>query len=288
MPALEARGHEVWTADLFHRPEPRYIRCDIGEYRQVERMMATAACEYIFNLAGEFGRYNGEDYYENLWRTNAVGVKNLLRLQARLRFRLVHASSSEVYGDYDGVMTESVMDQVEVRQMNDYAITKWVNELQILNAAAVDATETVRVRLFNTYGPGERYSPYRSVICRFVYSALHDLPYTVYLHHHRTSTYVDDCAAMLANIVDRFRPGRVYNIAGADHHDIRTCSDLILRHLHKSDALVTYCDRTEPFTTRDKKADGTLAWRELEHRPEVSLEEGIGRTIDWMRREYGR
>ena len=32
----------------------------------------------------------------------------------------------------------------------------WVNELQIMNAQATHGTETVRMRLFNTYGPGKR------------------------------------------------------------------------------------------------------------------------------------
>src|SRR5207244_1121596 len=107
--------------------------------------------------------------------------------QERCRFRMVMFSSSEIYGDWDGIMAEEVSETHALRQLNDYAITKWVNELQIQNSAAVRGTETVTVRLFNTYGPGEPYSAYRSAICQFVYCALHDLPYTVYLGHHRTS-----------------------------------------------------------------------------------------------------
>src|SRR5438132_13935625 len=42
----------------------------------------------------------------------------VLRLQERFHFRLIHFSSSEVYGDYTGVMTEDVMDRFEVRQLD--------------------------------------------------------------------------------------------------------------------------------------------------------------------------
>ena len=73
-------------------------------------------------------------------------------------------------------MAESAMDEHEIKQLNDYAISKWLNELQIRNSAAQFGTETVIVRLFNTYGPGEHYTPFRSVICLFLYCALHDLP----------------------------------------------------------------------------------------------------------------
>lgn len=77
-------------------------------------------------------------------------------------------------------MREEVMDSEEIRQLNDYALSKWVNELQIMNAELMCGSPTVRVRLFNTYGPGEYYTPYRSAISIFAYKALHDLPYTVY------------------------------------------------------------------------------------------------------------
>jgi dTDP-glucose 4,6-dehydratase len=89
---------------------------------------------------------------------------------------MIFFGSAEVYGDYDGVMREDVMDRVPIKQMNDYAISKWVNELQILNSAAMFGTESVRVRLFNVYGPGEHYTPYRGWIPKFIYKALRDSP----------------------------------------------------------------------------------------------------------------
>lgn len=220
-----------------------------------------------------------------LWRTNAIGTKNLIRLQEKHRFRMIFFSSSEVYGDWDGVMKEEVMDFHEVRQLNDYAMTKWVGEMQIMNSAARFGTETVRVRLFNIYGPGEKYSDYRSVNCLFCYRALHDLPYTVYLNHHRTSTYVTDAAFTLANIVDNFIPGEVYNVGSTEYHDIKTLSDIILQYLGKDDRHVTY-KGSEPFTTRNKKLDVSKAVRDLGHHPKVSLAKGLALTLEWMKTYY--
>src|SRR5216117_1771406 len=156
---LRGRGHAVTVSGPDHHHADDYVRCDVGSFMQLARLFQHARFDYVYHLAAEFGRWNGEDYYDKLWISNAVGTKNLLRLQERHKFRLIHFSSSEVYGDYDGVMTEDVMDQHEIRQLNDYALTKWVNEQQIMNSAAMHNTESVRVRLFNTYGPGEYYSP---------------------------------------------------------------------------------------------------------------------------------
>jgi len=282
---LRRRGHEVWISDRTHSNEPNYLRCDVGEFHQVENLFNRAKFDYVYHLAAEFGRRNGEDFYETMWKSNAIGTKNMIRMQERLGFRMIFTSSSEVYGDYRGVMSEDVMGKVAVRQMNDYAMSKWVNEMQILNSADKFHTETVRVRLFNTYGPGEYYSEYRSATCVFIYRALHNLPYIVYTRHKRTSSYIDDTVRTMANISENFKPGEVYNIAGSELHDMKRVSDIILGYLGKNDSLVEYRD-IEEATTLEKKVDIAKAVRDLGHQSTVSLEEGIRRTIDWQKGVY--
>src|SRR5256885_11128948 len=152
---LASRGQDVWLMDRGHYHEGKYLRGDVGEYRQFEAVVEEVQPEVVYHLAAEFGRRNGEDFYETMWKANAVATKNLLTLQRRLGFRSILFSSSEVYGDYEGVMTEDVLERVAIRQLNDYAMSKWVNEMQAMNAADDWGAEVVRVRLFNTYGPGE-------------------------------------------------------------------------------------------------------------------------------------
>ncbi|MCD6515572.1 MAG: NAD(P)-dependent oxidoreductase [Candidatus Odinarchaeota archaeon] len=283
---LRKRGHDVWLCDLRHSEDPKSIRCDVSVFRQVERLFEKHDFEYVYHAAAEYGRWNGEAYYENLWMTNVVGTKNIIRMQEKKKFRMIFFSSAEVYGDYDGVMTEDVMDRVPIKQMNDYAMTKWVNEMQILNSAAMYGTETVRVRLFNVYGPGEHYSPYRGVIPIFIYKALHDEPYTVYLGHKRTFEYVEDICRALGNIIDNFKPGEVYNLGGDKQYEIKYVSDLILKYLGKDDSKVTYKE-AEPFTTRIKTPDSSKAKQDLGFKLTVPLEEGIPKTIEWFKKVYG-
>ncbi|MGQ9896262.1 MAG: NAD-dependent epimerase/dehydratase family protein [Acidobacteriota bacterium] len=295
---LRERHHDVISCDLAHQPDeaafglhgdirkPRYVRCDIGEFRQLARLFEHfGPFDYVFHCAAEFGRWNGEDFYEMLWRTNVIGTKHLLRLQESQRFRLVHFSSSEVYGDYPHLMVEHITDEVEIKQLNDYAMSKWVNEMQIRNAIAQHGVESVVVRLFNTYGPGEYYSPYRSVNCRFLYCALHGLPWTVYRGHARTSTFLADTVRTVANLVGNFKPGETYNIGGDQLHTIEELSDLVLRVTGASPALVRYAD-AEPLTTKTKLVDISKAIRDLDHRNTYSLEDGLRLTADWMRQVY--
>jgi len=282
---LMGRGHEVWVCDLMHCDAENYVRCDVSKYRQVERLFEEHNFDYVYHAAAEYGRWNGEDYYENLWLTNVVGTKNILKMQERKRFRMIFFGSAEVYGDYDGVMSEDVMDKVPIKQMNDYAISKWVNELQIMNSAAMFGTETVRVRLFNVYGPGEHYTPYRGWIPKFIYKALRDEPYTVYLGHKRTLEYVEDICRAFANIIDNFKPGEVYNLGGDQQYEVKFVSDLILRLLGKDDSKVTYKE-AEPFTTRVKTPDSSKAKRDLGFKLTIPIEEGMRRTVEWFKAVY--
>jgi dTDP-glucose 4,6-dehydratase len=295
---LRDRGHSVVSVDLRHGADemgfsiesdvgnPGYARADVGDYRQIERVFDECGpFDYVYHCAAEFGRWNGEDFYEALWRTNVVGTKNVIRLQEGRRFRLVHFSSSEVYGDWSGVMAESVMEEHEIKQLNDYAMTKWVNEMQIRNSAVQHGTETVVVRLFNTYGPGESYSPYRSVNCRFLYCALHGLPWTVFRGHARTSTYLADTVRTCANISERFKPGETYNIGGRDMHTIEDLSEVVLEVTGADPSLVRYRD-SEILTTKVKRVDTAKAERDLDHRNSYSLRDGMALTADWMRRRY--
>jgi dTDP-glucose 4,6-dehydratase len=282
---LRRRGNEVWVADRVHSHEANYLRFDVGEFHQVERVLEKGF-DYVYHLAAEFGRMNGEDFYENLWKSNAIGTKNMIRMQERLKFKMIFTSSSEVYGDYRHVMSEDVMDKSAIKQLNDYAMTKWVNEMQILNSAGKFGTETVRVRLFNTYGPGEYFSEYRSAICVFIYRALHDMPYTVYTKHRRTSSYIDDTVRTLANISENFKKGEVYNIAGTELHNMKEASDIILKYLKKSDKMVEYKE-TQEETTLLKRVDASKAARDLGHKSTITLEQGIPKTIDWQKGVYG-
>lgn len=295
---LRKRGHSVMSCDLYHTKNevgfslhsdvetPKYVRCDIREFRQLERVFEELGpFDLVYHCAAEFGRWNGEDFYENLWCTNAIGTKNLIRLQERFKFQMIFFSSSEVYGDWPDIMVETVMDEYEVPQLNDYAMSKWVSEMQVRNSAQQFGTETVVIRLFNTYGPGEYYSPYRSVNCRFLYCALHGLPWVVYTGHYRTSTYLDDTVNTIANIATRFKPGEVYNIAGIHYHSIEELSDTILEVTGADPNLVQYKE-SEILTTKIKRVDITKSIKDLNHENTYNLKTGIKLTSEWMCKAY--
>ena len=286
---LRKRGHEVFGCDLFHQKNDNYIRADISNYRQMEKVfLSVGRLDYVYHLAAEFGRINGEEYYETLWQTNVIGTRNILELQKVHGFKLIFASSSEIYsGDHSNFyLHEDLPLTTSLFQNNDYAISKWVNELQIMNFEKRHGNQCVRLRFFNAYGPGEGYHSYRSVVCLFCYRALHGLPWTVYEGYHRVFMFIDDFIPTLANVCENFIPGEVYNIGGREYRSVKELSDLVLNYTMANMDLVEYLPE-DKHNVVNKKPDIQKAIKQFGHDPKTTLEEGIPKTIEWMRQVYG-
>ena len=79
---LAARGHEVWSCDLQHQADDNYFRADVANYRQLERVFEQNY-DYVYHLAAEFGRINGEEYYDTLGESNVIGTRNILEWQKK-------------------------------------------------------------------------------------------------------------------------------------------------------------------------------------------------------------
>lgn len=297
--ALRANGHRVYGIDKDHDEHGWSDRADVANYRELADIFAACGADsdtVIYHLAAEFGRHNGEDYYETLWRTNVVGTKNILLCQRDMGFRLIFASSSEVYGEgpfassqlvVEGTMHEGLTRTQPLHHANDYAMSKWVNEGQIRNAARRWGTETMILRFFNAYGPGEYYHRYRSVIALFVYRALHGEPYTVYRGYHRVFQYIDDFIRTLAHACTAFQPGATINIGGREYRPVSDVHKILSAQLGlDSDRRDVVWEDRDEHNTVDKRPDITKAEQMLGHDPTTTLEDGIARTILWMRGVY--
>jgi nucleoside-diphosphate-sugar epimerase len=97
--------------------------------------------------------------------------------------------------------------------------------------------------------------------------------------------YIDDFIPTLANCVDNFTDGEFVNIGGDEYLSVKDISDEILKQLGKDDYYVDYQSK-ETHTTKNKRPDITKARQLLGHNPKVRIEEGISKTLDWMKQVY--
>lgn len=316
---LRRRGHDVYGCDLRHSEDPQETRADVADYRQLERVFDDAAVfpmekvhgfDLVYHLAAEFGRHNGQEYYEQLWRTNQIGTRNVIELCKSYDSRLILAGSSEAYGEgiakayYRGQggdlsdygLREQLLDSTVGTFHNEYALSKWAQERQVMIAAKNSKEEVchrlnaVILRFFNAYGPGEYYTPYRSVVCLFCYRLMFGIPITVYRNYHRVFMYVDDMMQTLANAAERFDslPEKVYNVGGEEYRSVEELVSVITNQLTRDKLFVSHVEYEdkESANVTNKRPNIDLARRDLGHDPKVTLEEGVARTIAWMREAY--
>lgn len=277
---LRGRGHEVWGCDLTHSADAQQLRADVADYRQLAKAFALAEPEVVYHLAAEFGRLNGEMFYEQLWRTAMVGTRNVLELCHDFQARLIFASSSEVYGETEAdLLTEDLTERRVILHPNEYALSKWANERQIESFQRRHDLDAVRLRFFNAYGPGERFHRYRSVVALFCHKALRGEALPVFRGYQRAFMFIDDFIPTLANVCEAKLKHGVYNIGGDDYRSVEELAKLVIDGVGRGEFELIGEDR---HNVRSKRPDNQRAIQDLGHNPEVKLEEGVPLTLDWM------
>jgi nucleoside-diphosphate-sugar epimerase len=216
--------------------------------------------------------------------SNQVNVNGILNLLVAARDagvkRLVHASSSSVYGD-----TPTLPKQEDMcpNPLSPYAVSKLTSEKYCQNFSSLYGFETVGLRYFNVFGPRQDpRSQYSAVIPKFITALLAGKTLTVHGDgsQSRDFSYIEN--VVNANLLACTAPGaggQVFNIACGERYSLL---DLIksLSTLTGKEARVEH----GPARAGDiphSLADITRAREVLGYEPRVGFEEGLQRTIAW-------
>ncbi|MCC7077848.1 MAG: NAD-dependent epimerase/dehydratase family protein [Acidimicrobiia bacterium] len=186
--------------------------------------------------------------------------------------RLVYASSSSVYGNAPGLMSEAT----RTCPVSPYGRTKLGGELLVRHAATRGDLDTVVVRYFTVYGPGQRPD---MAIARFVDAIHRGAPVRVFGsgRQRRDFTFVDDAVAGTLAAATRGRIGGVYNLG----HGQPTRLIDVLRRLEQMTGRRLHVVHEEPAAgdPPGTHADVTRAARELGWSARVSLDDGLDRQV---------
>lgn len=219
-------------------------------------------------------------------QTNLIGTINLLK-KARDHGvkRLVFSSSAAVYGDTDKMPINEADNHPDPQ--SPYAVQKYSCEQFCRIFSRLWGLDTVSLRYFNAFGPGQYgSSPYSTVIAAWL-EALHSPEIgRPYIEGDGSQTrdfcYVDDIsrANILAMQSERPLAGDVYNIAGGKNVEISRIKELIENLTGRSLNLEQRPPRLGDI--KHSLADITKATEGLNYKPQVDLEEGIKNTIEWF------
>jgi nucleoside-diphosphate-sugar epimerase len=145
--------------------------------------------------------------------------------------------------------------------------------------------ETVTIRYFNVFGPRQDpSSPYSGVISLFISALCEGRRPTIYGDGGQTRdfTYVENVVdGVLRATEAQGASGEVINVATGGRVSLRELFDALRRHIGVD--LEPVFDEPRAGDVRDSQADITKAGTILGYKPLVSLEEGLGRTVEWYR-----
>jgi UDP-glucuronate decarboxylase len=286
---LLAQGHDVLCVDNFFsgrkaniahllgKPRFELIRHDIVHPLYLE-------CDRVFNLACPASPVAYQYNPIKTIKTSTVGMVNMLGLAKRCRARLLHTSTSEVYGDPDvHPQREDYWGNVNpIGPRSCYDEGKRVAESLCMNYHLAHGVEVRIVRIFNTYGP--RMAPDDGrVISNFILQALRGEPLTIYGDGKQTRSfcYVDDLIEGFLRMMDQDdEPGPV-NLGNPVENTMLELAQAVLEVTgSKSGMEHRPLPKDDP---RRRCPDIGRARELLKWEPRVDLRRGLEETVAYYR-----
>ncbi len=288
---LAEAGHDVICVDNFFTSQmsniehllPRrnfeLIRHDVTHPLYLE-------VDEIYNLACPAAPGHYQYNPIKTTKTSVLGAIHMLGLAKRVRAKILHASTSEVYGDPDvHPQPESYRGNVNpIGPRACYDEGKRAAETLMFDYRRQNAVNIRVVRIFNTYGP--RMHPYDGrVVSNFIRQALSGEDLTLYGDggQSRSFCYVDDLIdgiLAMMNAPDDF-PGPV-NLGNPEEFTIRQLAELVVELTGAKSKIVRARDLPQDDPLQ-RCPDITLARSRLGWSPKIPLREGLKRTIKWFR-----
>jgi NAD dependent epimerase/dehydratase len=243
---------------------------------------AARDCELIFHLGALISiPYSYRHPYE-VAQVNFMGTLNILMACRDLGIpRLVHTSTSEVYGT---ARRAPIDEDHPLQGQSPYSASKIGADKLAESFYCAYNLPVVTVRPFNTYGPRQSA---RAVIPTIITQAL--VCNTIHLGNldaTRDFTFVSDTVAgFMAAAQAVGVEGSVFNLGTGQEIRIGEVAEKIARMVGKSVHIDVDADRLRPEKSEVMRliSDNRLACEKLGWSPQVSLDEGLRRTIDWIR-----
>ena len=216
-------------------------------------------------------------------KTNVMGIINMLGLAKRVKARILHASTSEVYGDPEvHPQREDYWGNVNpIGPRSCYDEGKRVAETLCFDYHRQNGVDIRVVRIFNTYGPRMLMNDGR-VVSNFVVQALRGEDITVYGEGSQTRSFcfVDDLIDAFVLMMEQEQDVGPVNLGNPGEFTIRQLAELVIELTGSKSKLVQRPLPKDDPTRR--QPDITRAKNLLDWEPEVQLREGLSRTIKYF------
>ncbi|MEK7211488.1 MAG: UDP-glucuronic acid decarboxylase family protein [Patescibacteria group bacterium] len=272
-------GDKKNIADLLGEKNFELIRHDITLPLYVE-------VDQIYNLACPASPVHYQLDPVQTTKTSVHGAINMLGLAKRTKSKILQASTSEIYGDPTvSPQSESYVGNVNcIGPRACYDEGKRCAETLFFDYYRQHKLDIRVIRIFNTYGPNMRPDDGR-VVSNFIVQALKNQDITIYGDGSQTRSfqYIDDLIDGMVKMMNN-ESGFVgpVNIGNPGEFTIKQLAEMVLGMIPESKSRIVYVDLPAD-DPRQRRPDIALAKEKLNWEPKISLEVGLGKTIDYFR-----
>lgn len=266
------------NVDLLQGPGFRFLEQDVARPLELKETVGS-----ILNFASPASPVDYLEFPIETMEVGSAGTQRTLEVAHSQGARYLLASTSEVYGDPEiNPQPESYQGNVNpIGPRGVYDEAKRFGEALTMAYHRRHGVEVRIARIFNTYGPRMRPHDGR-VVSTFIRQALDGEPVTVFGDGTQTRSfcYVDDLIEGILRLLRSDYNGPV-NLGNPGELEVGELADRIIQ-MTNSRSRVVYHPLPED-DPRVRRPDITLARELLDWEPQVDLEEGLGRTIDYYR-----
>jgi len=274
---------DIGLLNYLNRDAAKQVETIFGDLRDSSAILnAMKDCEVIFHLGALIAIPYSYAHPREVVETNVIGTLNVLEA-ARITQpgRVIHTSTSEVYGTAQYI---PINESHPLQGQSPYSASKIGADKIVESYHRSFGLPTVTVRPFNTYGPRQSA---RAVIPTIITQVLTQNAVQLgELTSTRDFTFVDDtvrgflCAAEAQNVV-----GREINLGSKQEISVGDLAHTLMRMIGREVSITCEAERLRPSKSEVFRlyADNSVAAEVMDWRPLVSLEEGLAKTISWVK-----
>ena len=265
-------------APVANHPGYEFVRGDICDAALVNELVGGMRPDVIVHFAAESHVDRSILSPAPVFETNLRGTFTLLEaVRTHSVPRYIHVSTDEVYGSIEE--PDEADETWPLRASSPYSASKAGSDLLALSYFTTFRCPVVVTRASNNYGP---YQFPEKLIPLMITNARSDKPLPIYGDgmQVRDWLYVDDHCRAISAVIEKGRPGEIYNIGGSRSLPNREVIRQILRITGRPESLMTtVTDR--PGHDRRYALSSEKVHRETGWAPQVPFEQGLADTISW-------
>ncbi len=281
---LVREGHQVRGLDDLSTGDPQtlskdvhFTRGDVSDRPKLWTLLQDV--DVVYHLAARVSVPESILYPRDYNTVNVGGTVALMEATRDVGVkRVVLTSSGAVYGD---LAEQPLIENAVPLPRSPYAVSKLSAEFYVRTIGTLWGIETVSLRIFNAYGPGQHLPPsHPPVVPHYLRQAQHSGTLVAHGNGNQTRDYVyvdDAVSALVAAATAPDIDGLVINVGSGQETSIRELIRLVLE-VTRSEANVVYNSQTSGGVSR-MRADLKLAHEKLRFQPSIPLEQGLRLTL---------